>query len=161
MHIHYKIVDRFYGAGGGSRAFFGIGNEDRDTRRFESEASAGMAVQEDENEAVPDRGSGPQKDRWGRRFMNLEVVPETYRWCRQLGEDGLRWQEPIQFEFDGPSSPQILSYGVFHKASYLGEIESESNDGREWSVRRAVSPQGRFLTGYEAAQSLLRPHTVA
>ncbi len=161
MHIHYKIVDRFYGATGGSRAFFGIGNEDRDTRRFESEASARMALQEDANESVANPGSGPQEDRWGRRFMNLDVVPETYRWCRHLGEDGLEWQEPIQFVFDGPSSPQLLTYSVFHKRSYLGTIKSESNDGREWSVRGDANQQSRFLTGYEAAQSLLRRHTVA
>lgn len=155
MPVTFKIVDRFFGNCGGSQAFFGIGDEDRDGRRFDSEELAETALHQDRLHAAPPPSSKASTDRWGRRFMNLMVVPETYRWCRKLGEDCSRWQEPIAFKFDGPSSQTLLSYSVALPGSWVGTVESTSSDGRVWSARRRNNGKEGFCTAYEAAQYLL------
>ena len=170
--MSFKIVDNFYGAKGGPREFFGIGEEERDERRFSSEAEAREAIDTDRvySEIAPDspasrkerlnedRGivSKPREDQWGRRFMNLEVVPSDFMWCFGHADDRWLWQQPLEFEFSGPTSSDILAYTVTLDTQSLGRVETDSSEGRRWRAEAQDFAKGEFVSAYQAACALLR-----
>jgi hypothetical protein len=158
--MSFKIVDNFYGAHGGSLGFLGIGEEARDTRRFGSEAEARETIEMDrvDSETAQERRgvTKPLEDQWGRRYMNLEVVPSDFMWCHGLGDGRWLWQQPLEFKFRGPTSSEILSYTVFLNTRLLGRVETDSIESRHWRAKAQGFSKEEFLSAYQAACALLR-----
>lgn len=157
--MSFKIVDTFFGADGGPSSFFGICDEDRDLRRFETYEEAYQAIQDDEEDASlappSKKRREPLEDRWRRRFMNLNPVPSHFKWCCGLGDLKWEWQEAYAFEFDGPLTERCLRYSVFLGQRLLGQVEKESGNRPSWTATAKGNPTGTYISAYEAACALL------
>ena len=154
----FKIVDTFFGARTGCSSFFGIYDEERDRRRFDTYDEANSALEADRLYALetpaPGRVPSPPEDQWRKRFMNLAPVPSNFKWCVCAGEDGWSWQEPYDFEFKGPVSGDCLRYTVFLGGRHLGRVERNLNQPHIWTAESEGCSKGQFVSAYEAACAL-------
>lgn len=162
--MNFKIVDEFFGAKGGS-PYFGLCDEDRDTRQFQTREEAEEALEYDRvncDATHPARGkrrsprvSGPAEDRWGRRFMNLEVVPAHYKWCISSQDDRCRWQEALAFDFGHPlpMANGRTRHWVSYDGKQLGSVEG--TDHQRWiAARSGGNLPGDFVSAYQGAHAL-------
>lgn len=158
--MSFKIVDTFLGARGGSECFFGIFDEDRDRRRFDTYDDAKRALETDRlnvgEEAAPSNLARPPEDQWGRRFMKLAPVASDLKWCLNVEDERWSWQEAYDFEFWGPVLAERPRYSVSLRRQSLGQVEQDSSRPYSWKAEREGSSIGPFISAYHAACGLLK-----
>lgn len=164
--MNFKIVDAFFGAQGGN-PYFGLHDEDRDRRRFQTRDEAEAALERDRidfesRSAATKRrrrsvATKPAEDQWGRRFMNLEIVPAHYKWCINSQDDRWHWQEAMDFDFGPPEALATSQnkHAVFLRGNLLGSVEG--GEHQVWSaIRNGERTPGEFVSAYQAAHVLYR-----